>query len=54
MHMLGFLAFSLKAQLYWPFLSRTLTEIPHGLYYTNFELLDSTLESAAITENSTL
>lgn len=53
MHTLGFLAFSLKAQLYWLLLSRTLNEIPHGLYYTNnFELLESTTES--VTEDTAL
>lgn len=46
--------FSLKAQLYWLFLSRIQNETPHGLYYTNFELLKSTLEIAPVTEGRTL
>lgn len=54
MRMLDFLAFSLKAQLYWLLLSRTRTETPHGLYYTNFEHLESTLEIAPVTEGRTL
>lgn len=52
MHMLGFLAFSLKAQLYWLLLSMTLNEVAHGLYYTNAELLESTSETAPITEKT--
>lgn len=52
MHVLGFLAFSLKALLYWLLLSRTLNEVPHGLCYTNAEVLKSTLETALITEKT--
>lgn len=54
MCMLNCFAFSLKAQLYWLLLSRTRDETPHGLYYTNFKLLESTLEIAPATKGRTL
>lgn len=54
MHMLNFFAFSLKAQLYWVLLSGTRNKTPHGLYYINFKLLESTLEIAPIAKGRTL